>query len=300
MGGLILMRPWWLLALLPLAALTLWTLRHNGDAGGWQRVMPPRMLRAMIALGALGGRQPLWQRSLTPAAMLALILGLTGPALPRRDAPVLTQTDAVVIAMDLSPSVAAGPGLKQAQFAAAGLLQGLAGRPVGLILYGGEAYTVAAPTLDLSTLETQIAVLDADTMPNPGSRVADALGQAGKMLEQPRRADLVIISDGGGVDRQAEAEANRLADAGVRISALRISDVAPDAPVPPSDALERLARGEGKVLPADQMARMAGSLDRTGAAMRDPVLRALQYRDLGPVLAAFALFPLLIMLRRQK
>ena len=54
------------------------------------------------------------------------------------------------------------------------------------------------------------------------------------------------------------------------------------------------------MLPADQMARMAGTLDRAGASMRDPVLRALQYREFGPFLAAFALFPLLIMLRRQK
>lgn len=300
MGGLILMRPLWLLALLPWAWLILWSLRHSGDAGGWQQVMPRPMLRAMIALGALGGQQPVWQKILVPAAMLALILGLTGPALPRRDAPVLAQTDAVVIAIDLSPSVAQGPGLEQAQFAAAGLLQGLAGRPVGLILYGGEAYTVAAPTSDLSTLETLIAVLQPDTMPNPGSRVADALGQAGKMLEQPRRADLVVISDGGGVDAQAEAEANRLADMGVRISALHIADVAPEAPAPPRDALKRLVRGDGKVLPADQMARMAGLLDSAGASVRDPVLRALQYRDLGPLLAAFAIFPLLVMLRRQK
>ena len=300
MGGLILMRPWLLLLLLPWAALTLWSLRHSRDAGGWQRLIPPQMLRAMFALGALGGRQPMWQRVLVPAAMLALILGTSGPAMPRRDAPVLAQTDAVVIAIDLSPSVAEGPGLKQAQFAAAGLLQGLAGRPVGLIIYGGEAYTVAAPTSDLATLETQIAVLEPDTMPNPGSRVADALGQAGKMLEDPRRADLVVISDGGGVDAQAVAEADRLAGAGVRISAMRISDVAPEAPAPPQDALLRLVRGGGVVMESDQTVQMTNGLNRAGVSVRDPVLRALQYRDLGPLLAAFALFPLLIMLRRQR
>ncbi|RNF35314.1 vWA domain-containing protein [Paracoccus methylarcula] len=300
MGGLILLRPWWLLALLPLSALMLWSLRRAPDAGGWQRVMPRQMLRAMIALEALGGRQPVWQRMLAPFAIFALILGLTGPALPRRDAPVLAQTDAVIIAIDLSPSVAKGPGLAEAQVAAAGLLQALAGRPVGMILYGGEAYTVAAPTADLATLETQIAVLEPDTLPNPGSRPADALGLAGKLLDKMRRADLILISDGGGVDAQAEAEASRLADQGVRISALRISATAPEAPPAPDDALERLVRGGGKALPTEQMTRLAAGLDRPGAAVRDPVLVALQYRDLGPLLAAFALVPLLIMLRRRK
>src|SRR5690606_26199397 len=88
MGGLILLRPWWLVALLPLLLLVLWILRRTPDAGGWQRVMPRPMLQAMIALEALGGRQPAWQRMLAPFAIFALILGLTGPALPRRDAPV--------------------------------------------------------------------------------------------------------------------------------------------------------------------------------------------------------------------
>lgn len=300
MGGLILLRPWWILALLPWIALALWHMQPGSDAGGWRRVMPRPMLRAMIALGALGGQQPVWQRIMVPLAIFCLILGLTGPAIQRRDAPVLAQTDAVVIAVDLSPSVAQGPGLEQAQFAAAGLLQALRGRPVGLVLYGGEAYTAAAPTSDLATLETLIAVLEADTMPNPGSRIADALGQAGKMLEQPRRADLVLISDGGGVDAQAETEAKRLADAGVRISALQIPDTAPGAPVPPSDALDRLVKGGGDVMPADQTERMAARLTRANNSVRDPVLSALQYRDLGPFLAAFALIPLLVMLRRQR
>ncbi|MDN3712673.1 hypothetical protein QWZ10_14650 [Paracoccus cavernae] len=72
-------------------------------------------------------------------------MGLAGPAVPRADAPVFAQSDAVVIAIDMSPSVAEGPALEDAQAAAAGLLGALAGRPVGLILYAGEAYSVAAP-----------------------------------------------------------------------------------------------------------------------------------------------------------
>ncbi|WCR05149.1 VWA domain-containing protein [Paracoccus saliphilus] len=297
---MILLRAWWLLALLPLLLLVLWILRRAPDAGGWERIMPRQMLRAMTALGALSGRQPVWQRMLAPFAIFALTIGLAGPALPRRDAPVLAQTDAVIIAIDMSPSVANGPGLAEAQVTAAGLLQALAGRPVGMILYGGEAYTIAAPTADTATLETQIAVLEPDTLPNPGSRPADALGLAGKLLDKMRRADLILISDGGGVDAQAETEASRLAEQGVRISTLRLAAMAPEAPAPPEDALERLVRGGGEALPADQMTRLAARLDRPGAAVRDPVLVALQYRDLGPFLAAFALLPLLVMLRRQR
>ena len=299
MDGLTLLRPWWLLALLPLAGLVLLRLTRLPDAGGWERVMGRDMLRAMQALGVLGGRQPLWMRLLAPAALAVLTCGMAGPALPRTDAPVLAQADAVVLAVDLSPSVSQGPGLDQAKLAAAGLAQGLSGRPVGLILYGGEAFTASAPTLDVGTLQTQIGVLDAGTMPGKGSRPAAAIGMAGQMLAGLPRADLVLISDGGGVDRQALAEADRLAGQGVRISAMRLDGRAPDAPAAPDDALDRLARG-GAVMGWDDTDALAARLARSGGSTRDPVLQALQYRDLGPWLAMLALPSLLVMLRRQE
>ena len=297
MDGLILLRPLWLLALLPLAGLVLLRLRRLPDAGGWEGVMGSDMLRAMQALGALRGRQPLWMRLLAPLALALLIAGLAGPALPRADAPVLAQSDAVVVAVDLSPSVAKGPGLDQAKLAAAGLAQGLAGRPVGLVLYSGEAFTATAPTLDVGSLQTQIGVLDGDTMPAQGSRPAAAIGMAARMLARLPRADLVLVSDGGGIDRQALAEADRLAEQGVRISALRLTALAPGAPAAPEDALDRLVRG-GAVEAWDRTDRLAARLARSGGSTRDPALRALQYRDLGPWLAVLALPGLLMMLRR--
>lgn len=300
MDGMILIRPWWLAGLAGLAVLLLWSRRRTPDAGGWQRVMPRQMLAAMIARGALGGQPPGWHALLAPLAMAALILGLAGPALPRNDAPLLARTDAAMIAIDLSPSVAAGPGRAEAQMAAGALVQGQAGRPVGLILYSGEAYAIAAPTTDAAALETHIAVLAADTMPGPGSRPAAAMALAGQMLDGLARADLVVISDGGGVDAAAEAEADRLAGLGVRVSALRLDGLAPGAPAAPADALSRLLRRGGQLLPAVEAVSMAGRLDRGGGARRDPALVALQYRDLGPFLAALAILPLLVMLRRQR
>lgn len=299
MDGLIVLRPWWLLAWLPLAGLMLVRARRLPDAGGWERVMGRDMLGAMQALGHLGGRQPLWQRLLAPVTLALLIAAMAGPALPRTDAPVLAQADAVVLAVDLSPSVAQGAGLDQARLAAAGLSQALSGRPLGLVLYGGEAFTASAPTLDVGTLQTQIGVLDADTMPGKGSRPAAAIGMAAQMLAGLPRADLVLISDGGGVDAQAVAEADRLAAKGVRLWVLRLTGRAADASAPPDDALDGLVRG-GEVFPWDATDRLADRLARSGGSVRDPILQALHYRDLGPFLAMLALLPLLVMLRRRE
>ncbi|MBM3604031.1 MAG: VWA domain-containing protein, partial [Alphaproteobacteria bacterium] len=221
-------------------------------------------------------------------------------ALPRADLPVLARTDSVILAIDMSRSVAEGPALSAAQQAAAALLQDLAGRPVGLIVYRGEAYAAAAPSTDPRTLQTLVAVLDADTLPGSGSRPAAAIGQAAQMLSDPARADLVLISDGGGVDRQALAEADRLEELGTRIWGLRLEGLAPGAPAPPAAALGRLTRGGGQVMEAARADLLAARLRQGGDALRDPALAAMGYRDLGPFLAALAALPLLMALGRAQ
>lgn len=300
-GALILLRPWWLLLALPLLALALWQWRRRPDAGGWQAVMPPRMLEGMRHLGHLTIGGSGWRRFLPLAGVVALMLGLAGPALPRGDAPVLAQVDAVILAVDLSPSVAEGPGLPQAQIATAGLVQALAGRPVGLILYGGEAYAVSAPTADGRVLETQIAAMAPGVMPGDGSRPAAALGLGGEMLAGMKRADLVLVSDGGGVEANARAAATRLAERGIRVSTLALDRVAAGAPPPDPQALAELARlGGGASASAADPAAVERLLIRPGLSARDPALTATQYRDLGPFIAALALLPLLSLLRRPR
>lgn len=292
---MILLRPYWLLALLALAALAVLRWRRGPDAGGWEAVLSPVMLAGLAALGQLGtgGKGAARLLPYAPiAGAAALVVGLAGPAVPRADAPVFAQSDAVVIAIDMSPSVAEGPALEDAQAAAAGLLGALAGRPVGLILYAGEAYSVAAPTADPATLESQIAVLSPETMPDESSRPAAAMAMAGQMLAGLKRADLVLISDGGGIDDAALAEAARLQAAGVRISALSVAGN-------PASDLSRLAlvadgAVSGHEAPAPVVRALAGS-----GRERDAAMTALQYRDLGPFFVLFALLGLLPQLRRQ-
>ncbi|AGT10374.1 vWA domain-containing protein [Paracoccus aminophilus] len=288
---MMLLRPWWLLALLGLAALALALWRRGPEAGGWQAVMPAPMLAAMAALGQIVTGSG-WMRYLPLGGAAALVLGLAGPAIPRKDAPVFAQNDAVILAIDMSPSVARSPALADAQAAAAGLLSELAGRPVGLILYAGEAYAVAAPTDDPTTLETQIAVLDEATMPDEGTRPAAAIALAGQLLAGVARADLVLISDGGGVDPAARAEAARLTGAGVRISALTVTGD------PPADLAGLREIANGPVAPFAQPGPVVRALARSGLG-DDPALVALRYRDLGPWFGLLALCGLVPLFRRQ-
>ncbi|MCS0495611.1 VWA domain-containing protein [Ancylobacter sp. MQZ15Z-1] len=294
MNDLVLLRPGWLAVLPLLLAVALWRWWRGPAAGGWERVMPPATLAAMRALGHLRGAAV--YAGLAPLVAAGLIgLGLCGPAVPRADAPLLAGSGEILIALDLSPSVAEGPARADAQAAAAGVLAAANGRPVGLLLYAGEAYPIAAPTADPATLESQIAVLGPDTMPGGGSRPAAALALGRQMLEAGRNADLVLISDGGGIDDATRAEAGRLADAGIGLSVLTLAAGA--GGTADLAALEALC---SVAAPARAPEPVLRRLSRGGGLERDPELAALEFRDLGPFVAALAVFPLLGLFRRRR
>ncbi|MBS7544124.1 VWA domain-containing protein [Ancylobacter oerskovii] len=293
MIDLVLLRPWWLAALPLLGAIALWRWWRGPAAGGWERTMPPAMLAAMRALGHLRGASGrLGSAPLVAAALISL--GLCGPAVPRSDAPLLAGTGAILIAIDMSPSVAEGAALADAQAAAAAVLAAANGRPVGLLLYSGEAYEIAAPTADPATLESQIAVLGPKTMPGGGSRPAAGLALARQMLETGRSADLVLISDGGGIDDATRAEAERLAGADIRLSILALTGVAGGQAE--AGALETLG---GTLAPARSPEPVLRRLAQRGALERDPALVALGFHDIGPLVAGLAAIPLLGLFRRR-
>ena len=293
MSEIVLLRPWWLAVLPLLAVIMLWRWWRGPAAGGWERVMPAATLTAMRALGHLHGTAA--SRNLAPLAAAGLIsLGLCGPAVPRADAPLLAGSDAILIAIDMSPSVTKGPAIKDAQAAAAAVLEAASGRPVGLLLYSGETYEITAPTADPAMLEGQIAVLGPDTMPSGGTRPTAALALARRMLDGSRDTDLVLISDGGGIDDTTHVEAERLAGDGIRLSTLSLSGAAGgDTDIA---ALEALGAASA---PARSPEPVLRRLSRSHTLVRDPALVALEFYDLGPFLAALAVIPLLVLFRRR-
>lgn len=294
MTELVLLRPWWLAALPLLALLGLLSWRRGAHAGGWQKIMPPVMLEAMQKLGHLDrGTSAARLSCLFAAAVLAA--GLSGPSVPRQDAPVLAGSGAILIALDMSRSISEGPALADAQVAAAQVLAAANGRPAGLILFNGEAYDIAARTLDPSTLETQIAVLSPETMPGQGSRPAAAFALARDMLSKSPDSDLVLITDGGGIDTATITEAERLTGSGVRILVLTVSGSA--GPTVPPDALEKLEI-YAIIAAADAPEPVLQKLSAPSLGRTDPVAASLRFLDLGPFLCILAMFPLLSLFRR--
>lgn len=181
---LILLRPLWLLALLP----WLWQ--------GCRRRQRPLLAPAMQAylLPNLGRTRPwLW------LACLPVILALCGPALRQQSQSVtspaldiwLLDLSASMLAQDLPPDRATRVRLLlQDMLAEAGP------HPIALILFAGDAYLAMPPSRDHRALSLLLPDLRPAIMPIPGSAPERAVALALGQIPVGQQARILLITDG--------------------------------------------------------------------------------------------------------
>lgn len=266
MSGLILLRPGWL-ALLPVLALAaLWLWRRRGGLGGWERAADPELLRAMAGAGQVLPAGPP-SRALAALGVAGCVaLALAGPALPRRDGLSLINLDAVILVLDASPSATGGAGWRDLIATAGAGVAALGSRPAALIVFAGDAYLATDLSHDHRELAQTLMLVDAATVPDPGTRPERALEMAAQMLRRGQilTADVVLLGDGAALGPAALAAARAIAATGGRLSVI----------APPGPAAAALASaGGGRLLAPDDLAGMQ-------ALMRDPAHRRLAARDI--------------------
>ncbi|ACL56016.1 vWA domain-containing protein [Methylobacterium nodulans] len=299
-----LLRPWWLLAL-PLLALLAWRAAFRAaPLGDWMRAIEPRLFASLRARGAvLPGRRQAQGALAATAAILAL--ALTGPAFRRSDAAGFRNLDAMILVMDLSRSVAEGGRLDEARGVAQSVAEAAGTRQVALIVYAGDAYLAATPTTDREVLGTILFALDGATIPDRGSHPARGLALARRTLAEMGAvaADVVLLSDGGGIDDPARREATGLAQDGHRLHTLFVPTPAlpPEAPRPDRAALDRLAGiGGGTAGEADAPSLVLAAVGETTARhLSAGGYAVLVWQDLGRWLLLGALAPALLLFRRS-
>ncbi|KMO32822.1 von Willebrand factor A [Methylobacterium variabile] len=298
------LRPWWLLAL-PLLGLLAWRAAHRAaPLGDWVRAVEPHLMAALAARGAVRPGRRGGQGLLVLAGAL-LALGLAGPALERRDTAGFRNLDATIIALDLSRSVAEGGRLGEARTLAQAIAEAAGTKAVAVVAYAGDAYLVAAPTTDRDSLGTVLFALDGATVPDRGSHPARALALARRTLAEGAvvTGDVVLLSDGGGLDGAAEREAAALAAEGHRLHTVLVPGPAlpPEAPRPDGAGLARLAAlGSGAsgslAAPGPVLAAVSETLARH---LAEGGYAVLAWQDLGRWLAGLALVPVLLLFRRS-
>ncbi len=286
MDGFVLLRPAWLLALLPLAIVLL-RLRGGGSGPSpWEGVVDDHLLPHLLMAGGEGqSRRPLLLLGL---AWLIVVLALAGPAW-QRVPPVQFEPDVppLLIALDLSRSMNArdlSPSrLKVAQAKLRELLQRLPQRPVALMAYSGKAHGVMPFTEDRRLIQRLLGYVDTGLMPAQGSRASAALAAGLEMFQAyagGRRGEMLLVTDG--VDIGVQVLAARLSDAGVRLSVYGVG-TAKGAYVPDEESGYLLTE-TGPVLTVMESAPLRQLAERGGG-----VFQAVtgDDRDLDALLAAF-------------
>lgn len=301
--SLVWFRPWWLAAVPLGIALAVWLVRRGRGLGAWERAADPHLLAEMRRLGRVsdGGAPGAWALG----ALVAILgLALAGPAGERRDAPALRNLDGLVLVVDLSPSVVESGRLLDALAAARLVADSAAPRQTALVVYAGEGYLAAPLTSDIRALGGTIALLGADTVPVSGSRPSAGLAEARNVIAETDliATDVVLLSDGAGLDDAVGAEARALVAAGARLFTIQIPTGDQTATPERAQALAALAEAGGGLagsladpfrVAAEVGARPLERLADSGYAM-------LLVEDLGRMLLVLALVPAALLLPRRR
>lgn len=192
-------RPYWLLAFIPLLIIIVLSVKNKLQQGSWQAVCDADLLPFVLQEKLTQqSRAPLFASSL--AAVLA-ILAMAGPTWQRIPTPVFRNAAALVIVLDLSRSMDAADikpsRLIRARYKISDLLQKRKDGQTALVVYAASAFTVTPLTDDTETINSQLAALSSDIMPAQGSNTAIALQHAVQLFKNAglQKGQILLISD---------------------------------------------------------------------------------------------------------
>jgi len=231
------LRPWWLLAIMPVFLLSWLMRKRHDDAGDWRDFCDQQLLpHILIGTASVRAKWPNWMATLV--GVLAL-LALAGPAWERVPTPVFRNLSAMVIVLDLSALMEATDikpsRLERAKFKIEDILKSRKDGQTALVAYAGDAFVVTPLTDDSTTITAQMNALSPRIMPEQGTNIGLGLAAAGKLLERTgqKSGDILLITEGEGIEN-AEGIATTLQLDGFRVSVLGVASKE-GAPVPLPD-----------------------------------------------------------------
>jgi Ca-activated chloride channel family protein len=195
-----LLRPLWLLALIPALALFALLLKRKLASARWHGIIDESLMPHVLdQMPSEQSRWPLW---FILCAWVFTSIALSGPAWEQLPQPVQKKEDALVIVLDMSLSMAAQDvSPDRATRARQKVIDILKQRNEGLtalVVYAGDAYTVTPLTDDADTIINLVPALSPFIMPAMGSRPDKALALADKLILDAglTKAEFLLITDG--------------------------------------------------------------------------------------------------------
>lgn len=200
-------RPWWLLALLPAAAVLVLLWRNRLARGNWSQVCDAELLPFLLQDQASPQRRS--QLLFAALAVLCCIVALAGPSWQRLPSPAFRNDSALVIALDLSKSMNAADNkpsrLAKARYKIADILKQRKDGQTALLVFGGDAFTVTPLTSDVATINSQLEALNSGIMPSPGSNLQLAIDKSAELLRQAglTQGHILLVTDSDAANADA-------------------------------------------------------------------------------------------------
>lgn len=221
------LRPWWLVALLPLAVMLALIVRRQRPDVQWAAIIAPHLLKHLVV-------EPSRRRVVRPVYLVALgltlgIVALAGPTWRRELPPFVEDKAPLMIALDVSSSMSqtdvAPSRLERAKQKIRDLLSARAGARTGLIAYAGSAHLVMPLTDDRSVIEPFLSALSPGIMPVDGARPVTAIALGADTLAAETVAGTILLV----ADQLGEADETALRQAAGRNALLFLSVTPPEA-----------------------------------------------------------------------
>lgn len=219
------LRPWWLLAILPVAILFVpLTLQAWRDTV-WLKACDAHLLPHLLLGGQVQAR--FFKKALLFLSFLLATIALAGPCYKTIAAPIFQLNTARVIVFDLSTAQWANDvapnRLTRARFKLLDLLQALQEGQTGLILFTQQPFVVSPLTPDTQTIISQVDQLSPEIMPVQGHQLSLALLKAQSLLQKAgaNKGDIVVFTTQD-PDKDAISTAKTLAQQGFKTDVLYI------------------------------------------------------------------------------
>jgi Ca-activated chloride channel family protein len=195
-----LIRPVWLLGLIPAIILFVFLLKRRLASARWNGIIDKSLMPHVLdQMPSEQSRWPLWFILLS---WIVASIALAGPTWQQLPQVVQKKEDALVIVLDMSLSMAAQDvSPDRATRARQKIIDILKQRKEGLtalVVYAGDAYTVTPLTDDADTAINLVPALSPFIMPSMGSRPDKALILARKLITDAGliKADYLLVTDG--------------------------------------------------------------------------------------------------------
>ncbi len=199
------------LLLLFLVPLAIWIInKYQIKRSSWQQIIPNHLLKHLQSNDSLTTlKRPL---GLLACGLLIAIVAIAGPTWQKLPTLVYKNEMALVIVLDLSSSMYAKDlkpnRLTRSKHKIRDILNQRKDGTTALVVYAGDAYTVAPLTDDNATIANLLAALEPELMPVPGSRASLGVATAINLVKQSNThsANILLLTDGISSKQQAAIE----------------------------------------------------------------------------------------------